>query len=158
MTALWALTIMGTHEPEHDGSRHRPQDRIPKMESYPQLAAMGVTSTQDIDKYAVNSIGQTDFLRVFYKRPKNSMLATSRTYRFPRVQRETTAADGEAQVVMETHPALRAALGELRDILEARSSTQDVASAILEELRLLEEDIAMRNECIRMLVEKIKGD
>ena len=31
--------------------------------------------------------------------------------------------------------SLRAALDELEDILEAKSSTQDVASAILEELR-----------------------
>ena len=47
---------------------------------------------------------------------------------------------------------------ELQAILEAKISTHDLASAILEELRLLEEDIALRNECIRRLVGRIKGD
>ena len=128
------------------------------MKEYPQLSAMGVKSTKHIDKYAVNSIGYTDVLRIVYERPKGSFLPSSRTYRFPRVQRESTDADGTPQVVMETNPALRAALDELQDILKAKISPEDVSSAILEELRLLEEDIAMRNECIRMLVGKIKGD
>jgi hypothetical protein len=134
------------------------KSRIQEMKKYPQLSAMGVTSTQDIDKYAVNSVGYTDVLRIVYMRPKGSFLPMSRTYRFPRVQRETEAPDGETQVVMETNPALRAALDELQDILKTKISTQDVATAILEELRLLEEDIAMRNECIRMLVGRIKGN
>jgi len=128
------------------------------MNDYPQLSAMGVTSTQDIDRYMVNSMDYTDVLRIVYKRPKGSILAMSRTYRFPRIQKKSAVADGTTQVVMESNPALRAALDELKDILEAKTSTRDVASAILEELRLLEEDIALRNECIRKLVEKIKDD
>ena len=158
MTVLANSTIMGI-----DGrSTQRPgngiRSRIQDMKNYPQLSAMGVTSTQDIDKYSVNSIGYTDVLRIVYTRPKGFLLPMSKTYRFPRVQRESQAADGSTQAVMESNPALRAALDELQDILEAKNSTQDVASAILEELRLLEEDIAMRNECIRMLVGRIKGD
>ena len=127
------------------------------MKNYPQLSTMGVTSTQHIDKYAVNSIGYMDVLRIVYARPKGSMLPTSRIYKFSRVQREITGDDGKTEVVMETNPALRAALDELQDILAAKVSTQDVASAILEELRLLEEDIALRNESIRVLVGRIKG-
>jgi hypothetical protein len=128
------------------------------MKEYPQLAAMGVTSIQDIDKYAVNSIGYVDVLRIVYARPKGSFLASTRTYRFPQVQREGKVEDGTTQVVMERNPALRAALDELQDIMKAKTSTEDVASAILEELRLLEEDIALRNESIRMLVAKLKSE
>jgi hypothetical protein len=158
MAALSPSTIMSAENRSTQRPGNGTRSRIQDMKNYPQLAAMGVTSTQHIDKYAVNSIGYTDVLRIVYTRPKGSFLAMSRTYRFPRVQRESKAADGTTQVVMESNPALRAALDELQDILEEKTSTQDVASAILEELRLLEEDIALRNECIRMLVAKIKSD
>lgn len=123
--------------------------------NYPHLSEMGVTNPQQIEKYAVNSISNTDALRIFYERPKGSILAISRTYKFPRVQRTANAANGEAKVTMESNPSFRAALDELQDILKAKDNNLDVAGAILAELRLLEEDIALRNECIKRLVGKI---
>jgi len=116
---------------------------------------MGVVNPQQIDNYSVNSIGYTDVLRIVYKRPKGSLLPLSKTYKFPRVQ-QTVKDDvkGAAEVAMNSDPAFRAAIGELQDVLGAKGTDQDIGAAIVEELRLLEEDIALRSECIKMLLGK----
>ena len=56
---------------------------------------------------------------------------------------------------MRAHPKLRAALAELDMILEAKSSKETIAAEILSEIELLEEDIAIRSECLKALVSKI---
>jgi len=122
------------------------------MKDYPHLAEMGVVNPQQIDNYSVNSIGYTDVLRIVYKRPKGSLLPASKTYKFPRVQQ---TAKGKDEVTMNSDPAFRAAVAELQDILEAKGKDQDVAAAIVEELRLLEEDIALRSQYIKTLLDKI---
>lgn len=129
------------------------------MKTYPRLSEMGVRSPQQIDKFFVNSIARTDILRIVYERPKGSILPLSRTYRFPRIQKKSVIDKGtrEAEFILETDPALREALDELQEILAAKGTSQDVASAILEELRLLEEDIALRSEYIKVLVGYIPG-
>ena len=124
------------------------------MKNCPNLAEMGVVNPQHISNFSVNSIGYIDVLRIVYERPKNSLLPLSKTYRFPRVQ-QTTKNQGQDQVTMNSDPAFRAAVSELQGILESKGKDQDVAAAIVEELRLLEEDIALRSECIKMLLQKM---
>lgn len=120
---------------------------------------MGIVNPQQIEKFAVNSIGYTDVLRIVYDRPKGSFLPQSKTFEFPRVQKTVASAGAkeQADVVMESDPGLRAALEELQDVLNTKESPQDVAGAILEELRLLEEDIAMRSEYLKVLAGKIQS-
>ncbi len=125
------------------------------MTKFPHLAEMGVENPQQIDNYSVNSIAYTDILRIVYARPKGSLLPASKTFKFPRIQ-ETVESPGKGQgeVTMKSNPAFRSAVGELQEILESRQKDQDVAAAIIEELRLLEEDIAMRSQCIKTLLGK----
>ncbi len=127
-----------------------------QMSDYPQLAAMGIEHAQQIDNYSVNSIGYTDVLRIVYERPKGSLLPLSKTYKFPRVQQTSkTPGKGEADVTMNSDPVFRAAVSELQDLLKSKGKDRDIAGAITEELRLLEEDIALRSECIKRLLEKL---
>lgn len=128
------------------------------MKSYPHLTEMGVLHPQQIHKFSVNSISYTDILRIVYTRPKGSILPVSRTYKFPRIQKSLKADSGarQTETVMESDPAFRAALAELQDITQAKKHKQDVAGEILEELRLLEEDISLRSDYIKELVSKIK--
>lgn len=123
---------------------------------YPTLTEMGVESPKQIARYHISSLNYVDVLRIAYERPKDSMLPSSRTYKFPRVQ-ETVSGAGksEGSVAMKTHPKLRAALEELDSILKAKTSKESIANEILEEIALLEEDIAMRTECLKVLVSKI---
>lgn len=127
------------------------------MKNYPNLAEMGVVHPDQIEKFSVNSILNYDILRIVYNRRKGSVLPESRIYKFPRVQKSVTV-DGETSqtaTVMETNPALSAAVTELQGLLEAKEQKKDVAESILEELRLLEEDISMRAEYIRELVKHL---
>lgn len=128
-----------------------------KMKNYPTLTKMGVLHPKQIDSYSVNSVGYTDVLRIVYERPKGSILPQTRTYKFPRVQKAVQNNKGKsgAAAVMESNPALRAAIEELKNLLEKKEKAQNIASEIIEELRLLEEDIALRSEYIRALVSKI---
>lgn len=123
---------------------------------YPTLAEMGVESPKQIDNYYITSINLIDVLRIIYERPKDSFLPSSRTYKFPRVQ-EAAASDPnkERAVAPKTHPMLRAALDELKKIFAAKSSRENITAEILNEIALLEEDIAIRSECLKVLAAKI---
>ncbi len=118
---------------------------------------MGVLHPEQIDSFSINSIGYTDVLRIVYDRPKSSILPMTRTYKFPRIQKTVQSASGagEAAAVMESNPAFRVAIEELKSILDAKGNAQNIAGEILEELRLLEEDISLRSEYIKELVSKI---
>lgn len=129
----------------------------PKQTSYPTLTKMGVESPKQIDKYYITSIHSVDVLRIVYDRPENSFLPSSRSYKFPRVQ-EKSGLDGNTKaegVKLKTHPMLRDALQELKTILEARSTKENITAEILSEIELLEEDIAIRSECLKVLVSRI---
>lgn len=129
------------------------------MKTYPRLTEMGVLHPQQISNFSVNSIAYTDVLRVVYRRPKGSILPLTRTYKFPRVQKaaEIGSKKRKIKTVMESDPALREAVEELQDLMKSKQQKQEVADSILEELRLLEEDIALRTEYVRELVSKIKA-
>ena len=126
------------------------------MSKYPQLTDMGVVNPQQIDRFSVNSIGYSDVLRLVYERPQGSILPLTRTYQFPRVQDKTEdAAKGEDRTVMNTHPCLRKAIAELEDLLTTKERVEDVAASIIEELALLQDDVALRSECIKTLLSKM---
>lgn len=129
------------------------------MNNCPKLKEMGVRHPEHVIKYSVNSIEFTDVLRIVYKRPEGSVLPETKTYKFPRVQKTGIGGDGKptTKMVMEGHPCLRAAVEELKQVLHAKKEAGTVADAILEELRLLEEDIDLRSSYIKELVKtKIK--
>lgn len=124
---------------------------------YPTLSKMGVESPKQIANYYISSINFIDVLRIVYERPKDSYLPSSRTYKFPRVP---SSGESESQKekqagVLKTDPTLRSALEELQQIFAAKSSKESIAAEILSEIALLEEDIAMRSECLKVLVSKI---
>ncbi len=129
-----------------------------EIEDYPRLTEMGVLHPKQIVHFSVNSIDYTDVLRIVYERPKGSILPLTRTYKFPRVQKSATLGNttGQTTIVMESDPALREAIDELNKLMAARERKQNVADSILEELRLLEEDVDLRSAYIRELVEKLR--
>ena len=126
------------------------------MKTYARLTEMGVLSPLQIKRFYVNSIARTDILRIVYERPKGWVLPQSRTYEFPRIQKSSKVDSmRDAEYVLETDPALREALEELHEILEIKEHSQDIATAILDEINYLEEEIALRTECLRVLVAKL---
>lgn len=128
-----------------------------KKRPYPTLHEMGVESPKQIDRYYITSINRVDVLRVVYDRPEDSFLPSTRTYKFPRIQKTDPAdgTEGKKGTIMSSHPKLRLALAELETIMKAKSTKENIAAEILNEIELLEEDIAVRSECLKVLAKKI---
>lgn len=123
---------------------------------YPVLAEMGIDKPLFIADYYVTSLQQVDSLRIVFERRKDAFFTSSRTYRFPRVAPPgaQTVPVGDAPALV-THPKLRAVQRELDEIVESKSTRRNLAERILHEIELLEEDIAMRAECLRILAGKV---
>ncbi len=127
------------------------------MSDYPRLSEMGIKNPQEIEKFAVYTVNHTDILHVIYDRKKGSLLPVSRRYKFPQEKKSVLVDSGtrQTEVVYESVGAFREALHELEQLKRQREQGADFKSLIREELRLLDEDIALRLEYINRLVDKL---
>ena len=127
------------------------------MSNYPKLTEMGVQHPEEIEKFAVYTVGNTDVLRIIYDRKKGSLLPVSRRYKFPQVKKSVMVDSGtrQTETLFESTPAFREALHELEQLRLEREKGQDLAAMIREEFRHLEEDIALRSQYIKSLLEKL---
>lgn len=127
------------------------------MSDYPNLAKMGITHPEEIGKFAVYTVGNTDILHITYDRKKGSLLAESRRYKFPQIKKSVMVDGGtdSAKMLYESTPAFRDALHELEQLKKVREQGSDRKAAIREEIKNLEEEIAWRLEYISKLTEKL---
>jgi len=128
------------------------------MSNYPRLTEMGVHNPQQIEKFLVYTTDDFDILRIIYERKKGSLLPVSKNYKFPRIKKSIMVDSGtrKTEVVYESDPAFREALHELEKVKAVRDQGADLAATIAEEVRLLEEDVALRIDYIKSLVNKVK--
>lgn len=127
------------------------------MSDYPNLANMGILHPDEISKFAVYTVGNTDILHITYDRKKGSLLAESRRYKFPQIKKSVMVDGGtdSAKMLYESTPAFRDALHELEQLKKVREQGSDRKAAIREEIKNLEEEIAWRLEYISKLTEKL---
>jgi hypothetical protein len=126
------------------------------MTEYKTLREMKVKRPDQIDRYSVQSVENTDVLRIVYKRKKGSLLPESKRFRFPRIKKTAMEDSGRRKIDIrwEVSPFLQKAVSELDHILETEISEKRRREIILDELRLLEEDAAHRIDYIRSLIEE----
>ena len=129
---------------------------MPK-DDYPQLAEMGIQNPLQIDRYQVNGVSNYDILRVTFELGEGSFLPSTRTYKFPRVQKNAKVGENRDQIqaVMESHPDLRKALHELESLFATKDCTECMAEMVIEELQSLEEEVAMRSAYIKDLINRL---
>ncbi len=127
------------------------------MSKYPRLEEMGVNNPQQIEKFLIYTTEDFDILRIIYERKKGSLLPVSKNYKFPRIKKSVLVDSGtrQTEIIYESDPAFREALHELEQIKTARDEGADLAELISEEVRLLEEDVALRIEYIKSLIKKV---
>ena len=127
------------------------------MSKFPALSEMGIQNPEQIDRYALYMVNNTDILRVIYDRQKGSILPVSKKYKFARIKKSTLVDSGtrQTELIYESAPAFRNAVSELDRIMDAKKDKRELGGLIEEEIRLLEEEVALRIEYIRTLVEKI---
>ena len=127
------------------------------MSDYPNLANMGILHPEEISKFAFYTVENTDILQITYDRKKGSLLAQSRRYKFPQVKKSVLVDSGtrQTETLFESTPAFREALHELEQLKREREEGQDLAALIREEMRHLEEDIALRTQYINSLLDRL---
>ncbi|MEM7565402.1 MAG: DUF3461 family protein, partial [Pseudomonadota bacterium] len=107
--------------------------------------------------FAVYTVGNTDILRIIYDRKPGSLLPVSRRYKFPQVKNSVLVDSGtrQTEVLYESVPAFREALSELEKLKTEKEKGADLAAMIRQEMKLLEEDIALRTQYINSLIDKL---
>ena len=127
------------------------------MSNYPKLAEMGIRHPGEIEKFAVYTVGNTDILQVAYKRKMGSLLPVIRRYKFPQVKESVMVDSGtrKTQTIFSSTPAFREALHELEQLKAVRQQGRDLKALLQEEIRLLQEDVALRTEYIKTLLEEL---
>ena len=127
------------------------------MSDYPRLTEMGIQHPEQIEKFAVYTVGRTDILRIIYDRKKGSLLPVSRRYKFAQIKKSVLVDSGtrQTETMFESAPAFREALHELEQLKLVREKGDDLATMIRLEFQHLEEDIALRSQYIKSLLDKL---
>ena len=127
------------------------------MSNYPKLTEMGIRNPEQIEKFGVYTVGNTDILQVTYNRKKGSLLPVIRRYKFPQVKESVVVDSGtrQTEVLFKSTPAFREALHELEQLKLAQDEGKDLQALLREEIRLLQEDIALRTDYIQSLIDKM---
>lgn len=127
------------------------------MSKFTALSEMGILNPEQIARFAIYTVHNTDILRIIYNRKKGSILPVSKIYKFEQLKKSTLvdSGTGTAQMIYESAPAFRSAVMELNELMDSRKSAEDYRGLIVDEIRSLEEDVASRIDYIKSLVSKI---
>jgi len=127
------------------------------MSKYPKLAEMGIQNPEEIEKFAIYTVGNTDILQITYNRKKGSLLPVIRRYKFAQVKESVMVDSGtrKTQTIYSSTPAFREALHELEQLKQVREQGKDLKSLLEEELRLLQEDVSLRIDYMKTLINKM---
>ena len=128
------------------------------MSDYPRLREMGIVRPLEISHFSVSSLDHTDFLRIVYNRSQDSLLPASRSYRFPRIQKKRGTGGDTAgeQFDMQSRPEFREAVDELERLLSVKENKSEIADEMLDAVRLLQEEVAVHSEYLRVLIARIR--
>ena len=128
------------------------------MKKYAALTEMGVVNPEQIARYTIYMVHNTDVLRIIYSRKKGSMLPVSKTFKFPRVKKSVLVDSGtrQTQIVYESTDTFQHALIELEEILENKKSEQELNQVLADEIVQLEAEVASRIDYIKSLIESKK--
>jgi len=124
---------------------------------YPTLADMGIANPEQIDRYSLQTSGNTDVLRVIYNREKGSLLHSSKKFKFPRNVRfiEQDGGSKKNDTISEVSPALSRAIAELHKIVNLKHSRVEQKEIIKDEIQRLEEEIGTRVNYLKSLIKKL---
>ena len=122
------------------------------------LTEMGVDNPNDIARYTIYTVHDTDVLRIIYSRKQGSLLPVSKTFKFPRIKKSVLVDSGtrQTQVLFERNPSFENALTEIEEILENQKNQEALNQVLADEILQLEAEMTSRIDYIKLLVEKAK--
>lgn len=127
------------------------------MSNYPTLNEMGILNPQEIDRYSLQTVNNTDVLRVVYKRRKGSLLPDSKRFRFPRTEKVSLGRGDvrSTQVFHEISPVVHKAMVELDIIVKKKRDKGQQLEIIREEMHRLQEETSTRITYINSLIDDL---
>ena len=127
------------------------------MIEYEALTKMGIQKPEEIVRFELYSVDQTDILRIIYDRKKGSFLPVTKKYRFPQIKKSTLvdSGSGQAQVIFESSAEVRNAVAELDRLMKGRKTSVAGKDALVNELRLMEEEVNARIGHLKNLIDQI---
>jgi len=130
------------------------------MSDYPTLNKMGIKSVENVNKYTLRQQGATDVLKIYYKRPKGSLLSRTKKFSFVRGRaglpievRNSKAFDKMDKM----SPQLTLALQELKQLDATRQTTAQVdpKQKFLSDLDHLEKVMTAKMDEIRRQIKEL---
>ena len=96
---------------------------------------MGVDNPNDIARYTIYTVHDTDVLRIIYSRKQGSLLPVSKTFKFPRIKKSVLVDSGtrQTQVLFERNPSFENALTEIEEILENQKNQEALNQVLADE-------------------------
>ncbi|OMH31751.1 DUF3461 family protein [Motiliproteus sp. MSK22-1] len=130
------------------------------MSDYPTLTDMGITSFENVERFSVRREHQADVLKVYYKRPKASLLSRSKKFTFVRarsaVPMQSRGLAGWDQL-KDSSPKLQQAIAELTRLTQPETPTVvDQKQQFIENLDHLEKVVQSKISEIRDQIEALK--
>ena len=127
------------------------------MIEYEALTKMGIQKPEEIVRYELYSVDQKDILRIIYDRKKGSFLPVTKKYRFPQIKKSTLvdSGSGQAQVIFESSAEVRNAVAELDRLTKGKKTSVEGKEALVNELRLMEEEVNARIGHLKNLIDQI---
>jgi hypothetical protein len=124
---------------------------------YPNLQAIGVVDTDNIEKYTVRTEGKSDVLKIYYVRDKGDLFARSEKFKYPRQQKRVKVDSGTGAYnnTSEIAPTLRYVIEELDQIAKREVKEVDLKKKILQDLRHLEKVVNAKIEEIEADLERL---
>ena len=116
---------------------------------------MGINNPGEIVRYSLNTVNNTDIIRVIYKRQKGSLLPSTKRFEFGRSSKTIMADSGtqKTEIVHEISPFVLKAINELDEILSNKQSNIEQAKLVKDELKRLHQEMESRLLYIESLID-----
>jgi len=118
---------------------------------------MGISNPSEISRYTLRQEGDEDVLKIYYKRPRGSLLPDSKTLRLGRVNKTVVTDSGAPEYMNEKNisPILVSAINELDGIVKNADDVAGQKRAIIDEIDHLEEHLNRRINDLRTKIERL---
>lgn len=128
------------------------------MKSYPALKEMGINNPHEITSYTLHQVGNVDYLRIYYKRKKNSFLPVNKRFKFGRSEKFVLTDGGQqkTEVTYPISPFLQKAMTELDSLIKDKSSREDTILFLHDEIQRVQDDFCAELDALKALINKLK--
>ncbi|MEH6473930.1 MAG: DUF3461 family protein [Halopseudomonas sp.] len=127
------------------------------MSNYPTLTEMGVQSVEDIVKYSLRQEGETDVLKVYFRREKGSLLPKSKKFKFGRSHKtvRVDSSHDKYHELTEMSAFLMKAVDELHELVQHEHDVHNIKERLRDDIDHLEKVVMSKLNDIRRDIEKI---